>query len=1437
MKRNPKTQTADDVTPPKLGIDAIVQQFERAWTGGERPSIVDWLNLYPEVPRRGLLEALLFEEWGIRRKRQEDYALDEYVAGSTLDRSVVERAWMEFHAPEDAQHSLSFITIDAAALADKPSDGTAQAPICLGRFVDVRRLGSGGMGMVFTAFDPERNTKVALKTIKNVGGEAIYRFKREFRALADIAHPNLCPLYELLMIEGVWFITMPFIDGKDLVRHLRNNATAPAIPDRNLQTKEFLGETVVQEIPSTLRGVVANASRALESHSPALQQPPRSRSSMRQWCDEQNVRDIFAQITRGMMALHQSGRLHRDLKPANVLVDRQGHAFILDFGLVSEGRRSHLGSDDPTPSVDPRSIPNSDSVTKSDDPDCTLEHISDPRRSRTIEGTPQYMAPEQAMGRNELTPACDWYALGVMLFEVLTGDRPFTGSRTEVISQKQQFEAPNPDAQVSDIPRDLSDLCARLLQRDPKLRPTGSEILHVLTGSTESAPSTNWTDQQLPFVGREHLLSTLSELTHRVRTGQPAIVRIHGRSGAGKSSVVQRFLEQFQHPTDLVLLGRCYEQESVPHKALDGVMDSLSNALADMSPGTRRRYTPDNAAELARVFEVLQRLPEWYEDASHLTGSEPGELRRRAMSGLRDLLCRLSEDYLVIIAIDDFQWGDTESAGILLDLLCNANPPKVLLLISYRDEYESTSECLGKWLNAESRASESARIVDMPVGPLTEEEATSLASELLPMGLDQREAYLKTIVRESSGNPFFVIELAMAAARGRTLPIHASQERQRVLDQVLWRRIQEMPSDARRLLETIAVAGQPTRMDVIYEAAGFEIRDPQILSRLRIDRLVRSSGPSLDSELEAYHDRIRETVVWHLPPDRKRQHHYALAESLERNGFGDAETLAVHFFGAEIPDRAGHYYAIAADKAAASLAFDHAANLYRQALALLRLTPSEDSALRARLAAALANAGRGEQSAIEYAAATEHASPEQKLELKRKSAYQFCISGHVEKGRSAITELLDSVGLGMTQSWWTTIGSLVWNRTALSLRGLKYTPRHESQVPKKVLEQVDLAWSAAAGMSMFDLINGVRLTTISLRLALRAGEPNRLVRSLCWEAAQRMNAGGSEIAAGDRLIAVARQIVQNLDDPYSLSMIPFAQGSRDFLIGNWSSSIAHLDAATNQFERTCVGVHWELGTARLFALYSMYWYGQLAEYHRRAHSLHQIAVDYGDFYAALSLGTFDLPFLSLAADRPDDAANWIEAYRGRLQLGRYSLQDMYLLVQSSNLDIYLDRPEHALERMLNGWKELAQSLLLRGETIHTVCWETRARAAIACLAKGIAPQASRREALRAIRALESRKVPRFSSLPLLLRAGLAAAERRTESSLELLEQGIQQAKDTHVNLYLHPAQWQLGIQLQSHGDSQQQSQRLLDEASAWMQSENIGNAARFATFLIPGFQR
>ena len=103
-------------------------------------------------------------------------------------------------------------------------------------------------------------------------------------------------------------------------------------------------------------------------------------------------------------------------------------------------------------------------------------------------GTVSYMAPEQALDE-ALTPACDWYSVGVILFEALTGQPPFEGSAMHVLSMKNTLDARPPSEFVSGVPADLESLCIALLDRDPEKRPTGSEVLRRLGVTRQQPPA------------------------------------------------------------------------------------------------------------------------------------------------------------------------------------------------------------------------------------------------------------------------------------------------------------------------------------------------------------------------------------------------------------------------------------------------------------------------------------------------------------------------------------------------------------------------------------------------------------------------------------------------------------------------------------------------------------------------------------------------------------------------------------------------------------------------------------------------------------------------------------------------------------------------------------------------------------------------------------
>ena len=779
-------------------IQALCSDFRRQWKKGNQPRIEEYVSRLDEAARQNLFQNLLHVELDFRRRQHESPSSDEYIArfpqfGRWIRQAFFESTMMsiEMDAETPAEQETLVIGVPAARR--------------LGEYELIRELGRGGFGVVYAARHLQRGETVALKTLPmGLAGssqslddaERLHKFRREFRSLSEVNHPNLVGMQSLEVDGDQWFFTMDLVDGVDFLEYVRPGG-------------KF---------------------------------------------DEDRLHATLAQLVEGIIALHDRGIVHRDLKPSNVLVTADGHAVVLDFGLVTE-LQSQAGH--------------------------TVSLLS-----QHFAGTPRYAAPEQAAGTR--SAAVDWYALGVMLYEALTGEAPFAGTVVQLMVKKQTEDAPRLVGR-DDVPRDLAELVDRLLQREPDQRPGAAVICEavgiaadtVSHDSTDSSLSGSSTLVETFLVGRESQLAELEQARRDLlRTKEPVVVFVRGRSGEGKTSLVEKFLEPLRRDRSLLLLsGRCYDRETVPFKAIDCIIDALVAHLRARSTDDVHSLLPSDIHILAHLFPVLRRVSAITDrTAASIIGIDSRQIRYRAFAALRELLITLGQSTPIVMFIDDLQWGDADSATALLELLQPPTAPSVMLLGSYRSDEVHESPFLRQW-NASCTSHEgrstSIKQLTVEVSSLTEDQCLSFLAARLGLARDALRQQTRDMFQAAHGNPYFLEQL-MEGFDAETGQFQAVP-----LDEIINRKLRRLPKEAASLLEAIAVAGQAVKLDEAASVADQSSQAFATITHMRSERLVRLIGSSEQQLVDTYHDKIRETTLDGLTDAERRQLHVRFGELIE----------------------------------------------------------------------------------------------------------------------------------------------------------------------------------------------------------------------------------------------------------------------------------------------------------------------------------------------------------------------------------------------------------------------------------------------------------------------------------------------------------------------------------------------------------------------------
>jgi serine/threonine protein kinase/tetratricopeptide (TPR) repeat protein len=858
------------------------------------------------------------------------------------------------------------------------------------RFQVLSELGRGGMGVVYAVWDVERQTKVALKTLNEGSSAELLRLKTEFRALQELEHPNLVSLGELFEEQGQWFFTMELLEGQDFISHVRRlKAESLPVPAGEGASGEDVG--------ASREDVCASGEDVGASDG----------APVRWDYDEIRLRAALIQLGRGLQVLHATGRVHRDIKPANVLVQEDGRVVLLDFGLVTQS--------DPGQNSEGQYYP---------------------------VGTARYMAPEQAASLR-VGPEADWYSVGVLLFEALTGTVPFSGTYSQVLLAKHDGSAAEPVSLNPAVPVDLNQLCVALLQHDPARRPRAEEVLQLLTRAMILWGRCN-ERELVSYKAFDSVVDALSR--NLVRLSEKEIMQLMPRNVDFLVRVfpVLSFLREVDG--SVVPRGRpvtdLQEVRQLAFHALREVLTRLSDrrpvviflddiqwADEDSLKLLRSLIQPPDPPQVLLVFSMRTRTDEaraatMVSSFEALFPTPPRNLRLGPLS--------------------------MEAAGELVEELLATNP-----------ELQDMDRRLAATIAREAGGH------PLYIHELMHHLQLCGAGGIPDLRLDD---VLWDRIHTLDDGFRRLVEL---------VSVSFGPLRQDIAAQVLGCRPAEVFRTAARLriLHLVRTSG-PGAEDIV-EPYHDRVRDAV---------LARMEPPSAIAWHEAVVRVLRTSR--NVEPERMAAHLECIGES---------EQAAKHL--AEAADLAAS--ALAFDRAAGL--YERALRLRMEDGE--EPDPERKRELMVKWGTSLANAGRGHQAAQSLLQAISGARSAEALELKRKAAEQLLLSGYLDEGFEVTRQVLKSLGITMPRTSWGALVSLLWHRLRIRLRGTGYRERDETEIPPVQLVNVDILSSIARGLALTDHIRGADFNTRFLLASLRLGEPRRILSALTMEANYAASSG------------------------------------------------------------------------------------------------------------------------------------------------------------------------------------------------------------------------------------------------------------------------------------------------------------------------------------------
>jgi len=600
--------------------------------------------------------------------------------------------------------------------------------------------------------------------------------------------------------------------------------------------------------------------------------------SFRSWDPEKRWRrceEILIDLCRALSSIHRRGLVHRDLKPSNVLIARDSTCKLTDFGIVKDLDPSH-----------------------------------DPHLSTTLVGTWAYASPEQITG-SAIDHRSDLYSLGVILFAMLTGKRPFVANdMAGYLSLHRDRPAPAPRDVNRHIPEHLDEICRRLLQKAPRDRyQSAQEILYRLEAE-ERVPMPSEADGwEPPLVGRDLEIEAIGNAVAGLTMRRGGMVILEGDDGSGKSRLLSMAVDRARD------LGIPYQREEMRRSA-----PVFSTALKTVR---------------AIVHDLGQAAPAQLKaDLDQYQTSDPlrGDARYALYDAAREAFARALDDGPRVLILDDLHEAHPRELHMIAFLVRNLiqrDELPLLVLGSLRPKASPAADALasGDGLDID--------VQEVTVGALSREDLATIVTGLVGDSLSSR-LLAQRLHRETEGNAYFVTEfLRSLLAQGmiktsdkgvHTLTIEPEEIATGHLEiplgvrQMMKSRLDAVQPEDRRVLEVLAVGDRETDLDVlldVLDADEEEVLDS--VDRLLVGGIVRERRTGETVLHAVTHRKFADVVYRDLDAERRAFLHRKMAAALElhyANNPAALEVVGEHYRKAGDAGRAYRYLVAAAKRLA-----------------------------------------------------------------------------------------------------------------------------------------------------------------------------------------------------------------------------------------------------------------------------------------------------------------------------------------------------------------------------------------------------------------------------------------------------------------------------------------------------------------------------------------